>query len=120
VVMCTGKVYFDLLEERRLQGITDVAIIRLEQLHPFPRTYLEQTLSKYGNAAELIWCQEEPKNQGTWYLIFYYLRQLLNKEIAQELKYVGREGSPSPAVGYYKLHVEQQRKLVSEALTVNK
>lgn len=120
VVMCTGKVYYDLLEERRLQGITDVAIIRVEQLHPFPRNYLEKVLSKYTNAPELIWCQEEPKNQGTWYLIFYYLRQLRNKEINQKLKYVGREGSPSPAVGYYKLHVEQQRKLVSEALTVKK
>ncbi|MGB5709064.1 MAG: 2-oxoglutarate dehydrogenase E1 component [Arenicellales bacterium] len=120
VVMCTGKVYFDLLEERRLKGITDVAIIRIEQLHPFPRNYLEKALSKYTKAPELIWCQEEPKNQGTWYLIFYYLRQLRNKKINQELKYVGREGSPSPAVGYYKLHVEQQRKLVSEALTVKK
>ncbi len=120
VVMCTGKVYYDLLEERRLQGITDVAIIRIEQLHPFPRTYLEKVLSKYTNAPELIWCQEEPKNQGTWYLIFYYLRQLRNEEINQKLKYVGREGSPAPAVGYYKLHVEQQRKLVSEALTVKK
>ncbi|MEJ2176938.1 MAG: 2-oxoglutarate dehydrogenase E1 component, partial [Gammaproteobacteria bacterium] len=118
VVMCTGKVYFDLLEERRLQGISDVAIIRVEQLHPFPREYLKRTLSRYAKAEELIWCQEEPKNQGTWYLIFYYLRQLRNKEIGQKLKYVGREGSPSPAVGYYKLHVEQQRKLVTEALTV--
>ena len=76
VVMCTGKVYFDLLEERRLKGLNDVAIIRLEQLHPFPKNYLKETLSRYGKATELIWCQEEPKNQGTWYLIYYYLRQL--------------------------------------------
>ncbi len=119
VVLCSGKVYYDILEERRLQGITDVAVLRLEQVHPFPGEHLDAAIRRYGNATELVWCQEEPKNQGIWYQIFYYLRRLRNKSIGQELSYVGREGSPAPAVGYYKLHVEQQRKLVAEALKIN-
>ena len=119
IVLCSGKVYFDILEERRLQQIKDVAILRLEQIHPFPREYLRAAIERYPNAKELVWCQEEPKNQGVWYQIYYYLRKLSNKAIGQKLSYVGREGSPAPAVGYYKLHVEQQRKLVAEALRIN-
>ena len=119
VVLCSGKVYFDILEERRLKGITDVAVLRLEQVHPFPRAHLKAAIRRYENARELIWCQEEPKNQGIWYQISYYLRKLRNKGIDQKLRYVGREGSPAPAVGYYKLHVEQQRKLVAEALRID-
>jgi len=120
VVICSGKVYYDLLEERRLRHIEDVAILRLEQLHPFPKDYLKAELDKFPAATQIVWCQEEPKNQGSWYQISYYLRMLRNKSPKQKLKYVGREGSPSPAVGYYKLHVEQQRKLVLEALTTSK
>ncbi|MBX2867748.1 MAG: 2-oxoglutarate dehydrogenase E1 component [Acidiferrobacterales bacterium] len=120
VVICSGKVYFDLLEERRLQDIKDVSLLRLEQLHPFPAEYLKAEVEKFPNATQIVWCQEEPKNQGSWYQISYYLRMLRNKSIKQKLKYIGREGSPSPAVGYYKLHVEQQRKLVMEALTTSK
>ncbi len=120
VVICSGKVYYDLLEERRLKNIDDVAILRLEQLHPFPKHYLKAELDKYTAASQIVWCQEEPKNQGSWYQISYYLRMLRNKSLKQKLKYIGREGSPSPAVGYYKLHVEQQRKLVLEALTTSK
>lgn len=120
VVICSGKVYYDLLEERRLKNIDDVAILRLEQIHPFPKDYLKAELDKYSAATQIVWCQEEPKNQGCWYQISYYLRMLRNKSLKQKLKYVGREGSPSPAVGYYKLHVEQQRKLVLEALTTSK
>jgi 2-oxoglutarate dehydrogenase E1 component len=119
VVICSGKVYFDLLEHRREQGITDVAILRVEQLHPFPKQYLAAELVKFPLAAQVVWCQEEPKNQGSWYQISYYLRLLMKSDIDQTLRYVGREGSPSPAVGYFKLHVEQQHKLVNEALTVD-
>ena len=68
----------------------------------------------------MVWCQEEPKNQGAWYQIYYYLRKLRNKDIYQKLEYVGREGSPAPAVGFYKLHVEQQRKLVADALSIDR
>ena len=117
LVICSGKVYYDLLEERRLKGIKDVAIIRLEQIHPFPNKLLREEVQKYSHASQVVWCQEEPKNQGCWYQISYYLRQMLNE--SQTLSYVGREGSPSPAVGYYKLHAKQQQKLVNEALTVN-
>ena len=120
IVLCSGKVYFDILEERRMKGLNDVAILRLEQIHPFPKEYLQTAIRRYPNATELIWCQEEPKNQGVWYQIYYYLRKYRNKEIGQKLKYVGREGSPAPAVGFYKLHVEQQRKLVAEALEIDR
>ena len=120
VVLCSGKVYYDILEERRLKGITDVAVVRLEQVHPFPGEHLKSAIRRYGKAKELVWCQEEPKNQGIWYQIFYYLQGLRDRSIKQELSYVGREGSPAPAVGYYKLHVEQQRKLVAEALRINR
>lgn len=118
VVICSGKVYYDLLAQRRKLGSGDVAILRLEQIHPFPQTYLDAELQKYPNVADVVWCQEEPKNQGSWYQISYYLRNLMNKAAGQTLNYVGREGSPSPAVGFYKLHIEQQRKLVDEALQV--
>lgn len=118
VVICSGKVYYDLLAQRRKLGSSDVAILRLEQIHPFPQTYLDAELQKYPNVADVVWCQEEPKNQGSWYQISYYLRNLMNKAAGQTLNYVGREGSPSPAVGFYKLHIEQQRKLVDEALQV--
>ena len=117
VVICSGKVYFDLLEERRLRGIQNVAILRLEQIHPFPNKTLEKAIQAYPKAREVVWCQEEPKNQGCWYQISYYLRKMLNKD--QELNYVGREGSPSPAVGYYKLHADQQQQLVNQALTID-
>ena len=117
LVICCGKVYFDLLEERREKDIKDVAIIRLEQIHPFPKQTLRDAIQLYSEAAEVVWCQEEPKNQGCWYQISYYLRKMLNEQ--QTLQYVGREGSPSPAVGYYKLHAHQQQQLVNQALTID-
>ncbi len=116
LVVCSGKVYFDLLEERRLRDIKDVSIIRLEQVHPFPNKLLRETIQQYTNAKQVVWCQEEPKNQGCWYQISYYLRRMLVD--GQELSYVGREGSPSPAVGYYKLHAHQQKQLVDQALHI--
>ena len=126
VVLCAGKVYYDLLEERRRRfdvnddsNNTDfagkVALVRIEQLRPFPTRDLAAELAKYVNADEVVWCQEEPKNQGAWYQIDHYLSGLLRDE--QRLRYVGREASPSPAVGYYQLHLEQQQHLVDEALS---
>ena len=117
IIICCGKVYYDLLEERRERGQQDVAIIRLEQIHPFPDVELQAELDQYPGAEQVVWCQEEPKNQGCWYQIFYYLRKLLSQN--QRLSYVGREGSPSPAVGFFKLHLAQQKRVVQEALTVN-
>ena len=116
LIICSGKVYYDLLEERRTRKIRNIAIIRLEQVHPFPGRELQAEMEKYGNASEIVWCQEEPKNQGCWYQIYYYLSRLLSEN--QRLRYVGREGSPSPAVGYYQLHVKQQQQIVSQALTM--
>ena len=116
VVMCTGKIYFDLLEERRRRDCRAVAIIRIEQLHPFPKADLRAQVAVYAGARQVVWCQEEPKNQGSWYQIRYYLRQALAAD--QSLSYAGREGSPSPAVGYYKLHVQQQNKLIDDALSI--
>ncbi|KAB7627263.1 2-oxoglutarate dehydrogenase E1 component [Alkalilimnicola sp. S0819] len=116
VVMCSGKVYFDLLEERRKRELTDLAIIRIEQLYPFPEKELATLLRRrYSKATEVVWCQEEPKNQGAWYSSQHHFKRAMRKE--QELKYAGREASASPAVGYAKLHHEQQRKLVDDALS---
>ena len=112
VVLCGGKVYYDLLAERRRRNITDIAILRIEQLYPFPSEDLRQAMSRYADA-EVVWCQEEPKNQGAWHQIEHYLQAVLGNRSA---RYVGREASPSPAVGYYKLHLEQQQRLIDQAL----
>ncbi len=119
VVLCSGKVYFDLLEERRRQEIDDVAIVRVEQLYPFPEADLSALLKRrYKTAKSVVWCQEEPKNQGAWYQIYHHLTQCVTRE--QKLGYAGRDPSASPAVGYAKVHHEQQRRLVADALgTVN-
>ncbi len=117
VVVCSGKIYFDLLEQRRLNRVGDIALIRLEQIHPFPGRELSRAIHRYANAEEVVWCQEEPKNQGCWYQIYYYLRKALKSD--QSLRYVGREGSPSPAVGYYKLHVKQQQEIVTRAMSMD-
>ena len=115
VVVCSGKVYYDLLEERRRQGRGDVALIRVEQLYPFPEAELSALLKRrYKTAREVVWCQEEPKNQGAWYQSYHHLTQCITRE--QKLTYAGREASASPAVGYGKVHHEQQRRLVADAL----
>jgi 2-oxoglutarate dehydrogenase E1 component len=115
LVFCAGKVYFDLAAQQEEQGIDDVAIVRVEQLYPFPREELQDIIAKYEQVGEVIWCQEEPLNQGAWFQIRHHLQACIRSD--QTLKYVGREGSASPAVGYYQVHIEQQKKLVSQALT---
>ncbi len=114
VVFCSGKVYFDLLERRRVDGLADVAIVRLEQLYPFPAEEYEAILNRYANAREVVWCQEEPQNQGAWYQIQHRLQERLPARAV--LLYAGRAGSAAPAVGIHQLHVEQQHALVSAAL----
>ena len=117
VVLCSGKVYFDLLEHRREKKINDAAIIRIEQLYPFHRDGLTNELKKYSKATEVVWCQEEPLNQGAWYQIQHQLRQCLqsvNKQ-TQTLFYAGREASASPAAGYASVHNQQQQALVEAA-----
>jgi 2-oxoglutarate dehydrogenase E1 component len=115
VILCSGKVYFDLLEERRTRKLDTVAIVRIEQLHPFPREALTAELKLYPQAKEIVWCQEEPQNQGPWYQIQHHLRACILP--AQQLSYAGRAVAAAPAVGYFALHLEQQAALVNEALT---
>ncbi|KMM74869.1 2-oxoglutarate dehydrogenase [Xanthomonas sp. NCPPB 1128] len=114
VVACSGKVYYDLLEDQTKRGQDDVAILRVEQLYPFPRELLSAELKRYGNATDLVWCQEEPQNQGAWYQIKHHLQACLAE--GQSLHYAGRARSPSPAAGHFAEHVEEQLKLVADAL----
>jgi 2-oxoglutarate dehydrogenase E1 component len=114
VVACSGKVFYDLLEARRERKLDHVAIIRVEQLYPFPQALYNQILDQYPNLTDIVWCQEEPKNQGAWYQSLHHLERGLRPH--QKARYAGRAPSASPAVGYYSVHVEQQQKLVNEAL----
>ncbi len=114
VVLCSGKVYYDLLEDQHKRGQDDVALLRIEQLYPFPRELLAAELKKYAKASDVIWCQEEPQNQGAWYQIKHHLQACLAK--GQALSYAGRSRSPSPAVGHFADHVEEQLRLVADAL----
>jgi len=114
VVLCSGKVYYDLLEDAHKRGQDDVALLRIEQLYPFPREQLAAELKKYGKATEVVWCQEEPQNQGAWYQIKHHVQACLAK--GQALSYAGRSRSPSPAVGHFADHVEEQLRLVADAL----
>jgi len=115
VVLCSGKVYFDLLAGRRERQITDIAIMRIEQLYPFPRPRLGQLLAAYSKASEIVWCQEEPRNQGAWYQIQHHLRVVTGED--QTLGYAGRQPSASPACGNADLHLAQQRAMVDTALS---
>jgi 2-oxoglutarate dehydrogenase E1 component len=114
IVLCSGKVYFDLLRARREKKVETVAIVRLEQLYPFPSDEYEAIVRKYSNAREVVWCQEEPQNQGGWYQIRHRLQSKLSTR--HELLYAGRAGAAAPATGIAALHEEQQRNLVTAAL----
>ena len=118
VILCSGKVYYDLRDERRNRGLTDVAIIRLEQLYPFPHEYFETTILQYKNAKSFVWCQEEPMNQGAWYSSQHHIHRELQKHFPEiKLEYAGRDASAAAAAGYPALHLSQQHKFISEALT---
>ena len=114
VVVCGGKVYYDLLEDAQKREQKDVALIRIEQLYPFPRARLIDELKRYPKATQIVWCQEEPQNQGAWYQIQHHLRYCLQN--GQTLSYAGRSRSPSPAAGHFNDHVEEQLKLIADAL----
>jgi len=114
IVLCSGKVYFDLLKARREAKIDTVVIIRIEQLYPFPSEEYEAVIRKYANAREVVWCQEEPQNQGSWYQIRHRLQLPLS--IKDELLYAGRAGAAAPATGIAALHEQQQKNLVIAAL----
>ena len=118
VVLCSGKVYYHMLEEREARGITDVALVRLEQLYPFPDLELEEVLKPYVNIKDIIWCQEEPMNQGAWYSSQHHMRHVIQRTHPQlHLSYVGRESSAAPAAGYMSVHLEEQKKFIDEALS---
>jgi len=119
VVLCTGKVYYDLLQARRDRGIKDVMIVRVEQLYPFPALSLAQELKEYPNA-EVVWCQEEPQNMGYWSFVEPRIERVLTelKHKTSRARYAGRVEAASPATGYMKRHNDEQAKLVDEALKV--
>ncbi|MEX0618360.1 MAG: 2-oxoglutarate dehydrogenase E1 component [Pseudohongiellaceae bacterium] len=117
LIMCSGKVYYDLRAERRAREITDIAIIRLEQLYPFPEHNLREVLKPYTNVQEVYWCQEEPMNQGAWYASQHHMRRIvaeLNRSLY--LEYIGREPSAAAAAGYPALHLKQQQQFIDQAL----
>jgi 2-oxoglutarate dehydrogenase E1 component len=118
VVLCGGKVYFDLLEARRTNGLDNVAILRIEQLYPFPREELQALLRGYPNAREVTWVQEEPRNQGAWFYLLSREHLPNSMEKHQKLNLVARPYSASPAVGYLSVHLEQQLAVVNEALRI--
>jgi 2-oxoglutarate dehydrogenase E1 component len=115
IVFCSGKVYFDLAEFRRNEGISSTAIVRIEELYPFPIEEYARVIARYKNAKEIVWCQEEPQNQGAWYQIRHRLQEPLSS--AHQLFYAGRPGAAAPASGIHALHVRQQQALVSAALS---
>lgn len=114
IVICSGKVYYDLVQKRDELKKNNVAIVRVEQLYPFPEPELRAEFAKYPNAKKVVWCQEEPKNQGAWFCSQHHFRACLSPN--QELDYAGRDASASPAVGYFHAHEEQQEALVNDAL----
>ncbi|BCO27660.1 2-oxoglutarate dehydrogenase E1 component [Rhodoferax lithotrophicus] len=113
VVVCSGKVFYDLSKKREEKGLDDVAILRVEQLYPFPHKAFAAELKKYPNATEVVWTQDEPQNQGAWFFVQHYIHE--NMLEGQKLGYSGRAASASPAVGYSHLHQEQQKALVDGA-----
>ncbi|MFY0665606.1 MAG: 2-oxoglutarate dehydrogenase E1 component [Natronospirillum sp.] len=117
VVLCSGKVYYDLAEFRRSNEINNVAIIRVEQLYPFPEDELQKAMAPYVNLEDVVWCQEEPMNQGAWYSSQHHMRNVISRHNPDiYLSYTGRDASASPAAGYMKLHMEQLKRFLEDAL----
>ena len=115
-MFCSGKVYYDLLEARQVHGIADIAIVRIEQLYPFPILDYAALIEQYRHVKEIVWCQEEPQNQGAWYQIRHRLQEPLKD--SQQLYYAGRPGAAAPASGIFKVHLQQQQALVEAALDI--
>jgi 2-oxoglutarate dehydrogenase E1 component len=117
VILCSGKVYYDLRAERRARGSTNIAIVRLEQLYPFPDENLKAEMKKYAQVSDVVWCQEEPMNQGAWYSSQHNMRNVIQSlDLAINLRYAGREASASPAAGYPELHNQQLKAFLEQAL----
>ncbi len=117
VILCSGKVYYDLLEQRRAQRMDDIVLIRIEQLYPFPEMELIDALKPYKGVQDIVWCQEEPRNQGAWYCTQHHFLACVEK--TQTVRYIGRPDAAAPAVGSPLMHLQEQQALVKEALTIN-
>jgi 2-oxoglutarate dehydrogenase E1 component len=114
LILCSGRIYYDLLEARQAQAAPDVALVRVEQLYPFPRPELEMLLARYAEVETLCWVQEEPRNMGAWSFVCPLIQHLLGEE--RRLGYVGRDKASSPATGSYLVHQREQREIVAQAL----
>ncbi|HEY2396720.1 MAG TPA: 2-oxoglutarate dehydrogenase E1 component [Rudaea sp.] len=114
IVLCSGKVYYDLVEDAAKRAVNDVAIIRVEQLYPFPRLEVAAEIARYPATNEVVWCQEEPQNQGAWYQIQHHLLAVIGDQ--HSLHYAGRIRSPAPAAGHLNTHIAEQTALVEQAL----
>ena len=117
IIMCSGKVYFDLIKHRREKGIENTAVVRLEQLYPFPHEEFSELILAYPNAREVVWCQEEPGNQGAWHRIQHYLLRHMRPNM--RLDYALRPSSAAPAAGYLAVHNEQQKEVIAAAFRPN-
>ena len=117
VVLCTGKVYYDLYDAREKRGVDDIYLLRVEQLYPFPTKALVAELSRF-KQAEIVWCQEEPRNMGSWFFVDIYLEWVLNQINAKHrrARYAGRPASASTAVGQMSKHLAQLKQFLEEAL----
>ena len=113
VIVCSGKVAYDLIKRRDERKAWDVAILRVEQLYPFPHKTFAAEVKRFPNATDVVWCQDEPQNQGAWFYVQHYVHE--NMLEGQKLGYAGRPASASPAVGYSHLHQEQQKALLEQA-----
>ena len=119
LILCSGKVYFDLLEKKKSDERDDVAIVRIEQLYPFPGDDLDELLSEYSKLKHVVWCQEEPMNQGAWYCSQHHMRNALHRLNPKlYLQYAGRDASAAPACGHMSVHIEEQKKLVNDAFEI--
>ncbi len=118
VVLCSGKVYYELIQKKREDNFPDAEVVRIEQVYPFPHEELKAVLRPFKNVDKIVWCQEEPKNQGAWYSSKHHLEIAVRDYVPNaELQYAGREASSSPATGYNSLHHKQQMQLVEAAFT---
>jgi 2-oxoglutarate dehydrogenase E1 component len=115
VIACSGKVAYDLIKRRDEKKAWDTVILRVEQLYPFPHKAFAAELKKFPNVTDVVWCQDEPQNQGAWFFVQHYIHE--NMLEGQKLGYAGRPASASPAVGYAHLHQEQQKALLDQAFS---
>ena len=118
LVLCSGKIFYDIKKERDARNIEDIALLRLEQLYPFPYHELRDMLQEYSHVSEFIWCQEEPKNQGAWFSQRHRLERVLELSgINHKFELISRPPASAPAVGLMKLHLQQQKELVDNVLS---